>query len=201
MKNLEHRFIFLISLIVVLLCACNCFEAGNHRTAKNLSAVILDESGRPIEGALFYVEAYTHKLGVFDFAFGFAGAEGEIPASGSPPLSIGWRNDTRLALAAFAPKRKPIVIYDQLVRIEADGIELTLQKLPRPGLRWEPRIGHLGFPFEDKPALASRISRSDHEALCTVFQEAYAPLASGEESAVTREWKKLKFLENLKGAK
>ena len=86
MKNLGHRFTFLLSLIAVLLCACNCFEAGNHRTAKNLSAVILDESGRPIEGALFYVEAYTHKSGVFDFAFGFAGAEGEVPAAGKPPL-------------------------------------------------------------------------------------------------------------------
>ena len=201
MKNMRHRFTFLLSLTAVLLCACHCFETGNHRIVKNLSAVILDESGRPIEGALFYVEAYTHKSGVFDFAFGFAGAEGEVPAAGSPPLSIGWRSDARLALAAFAPKRKPVVIYDQLVHIKANGIEITLQKLPRPGLRWEPCIGHLGFPFEDKPTLASRISWSDHKALCIFFQEAYAPLASGEESAVPREWKKLKFLENLKGAK
>jgi len=176
---------------------CNSFETANPEKNKTLSAIIKDSNGNPIEGAIVYAEAYTHKSGVFDFAYGYAGSSGNTTASSNSPLTIKWRNNARLAIAAFAPNYKPIVIYDQLVPIEANGIELTLQNLPGPGLRWEPRVAKLSFPFENNPDLAHRISTPEHKALREAFFDAYKPLRNKEETALPSEWNKMKFLEKL----
>ncbi|BBO81498.1 hypothetical protein [Desulfosarcina ovata] len=189
--------IALVSLLAIALGNCNGFETINYQNSKTLNAVIKNSNGSPIQGAVFYAEAYTHKSGVFDFAYGYTGPDGNIKQSYGETLTIKWRNNARLAIAAFAENYKPVVIYDPMVTIEADGIEITLQDLPNVGFRWEPRVAKLGFPFENHPDLAHRISTPDHKILLAAFFNAYKPLWNKEETALPNEWNKMKFLEKL----
>ena len=165
-------------------------------TTQDLRAVITDTAGKPIPGAIFYAEAWTNDA-AFDFAFSGTGASGEVPPAGEK-LSVNWRPGARLALAALAPGKKPMVVYDELGRIKADGIHFKLEDLPPPGQRWEPRVGKLGFPFEQNRELAARVAAPECAKLRAAFRAAYAPLASGEEHAVPEEKIKLQTLDSLK---
>jgi hypothetical protein len=179
-------------LIAVVLVAVAFISAG-CTGRRELRAVIQDASGRPIPGAVFYAEAYTNS-GAFDFAFSSAGPSGEVPPAAGRPLSIEWAPGAKLALAAFAPGKQPMVVYDQLGRVKADGLVIPLQDLPATGLRWEPRVANLSFPFEDNPKLAARITDQKCAPLRKAFREAYALL--GREG-LPRELTKLRFLEDL----
>jgi hypothetical protein len=168
--------------------------AGCNQT-QQLSAVIQTGAGEPLPGAIFYAEAYDND-GTFDFVFAVADEQGRVPASGET-LQIRWGLNAKLALAVFAPGMKPVAFYDQLGRLKADGIVILLEQEPAPGYRWEPRVGHLGYPFEKNPELAIRVAGDDHRLLREAFTAAYAPLADREESAVPREIEKMKFMQSL----
>lgn len=148
-----------------------------------LRAKIVDAQNRPLPGALLYAEAYTNN-GVFDFTFGRAGSEGEIPAAGSSGIRVRWRIGAKLALAAFAPGKKPIVVYDQLGRVRANGIEMPLEDLSGKGQDWEPRVAQLSYPFESSPDLAERLRHNEYLDLRRALQQAYAPLIAGEQPAI-----------------
>ena len=171
--------------------------AGSCSAVEQLRARIIDESGQPINGGIFYVEAYTEN-GAFDFAFATSGQQGEIPPSGKPALTISWQAGAKLAIAAFAPGKKPIVVYDQLGRVKANGVEITLSGLPRQGERWEPRVAQLSYPFERNPELAARLATTSTVALREAFRAAYQPLLSGEEPVLSRrEKEKIESLKRL----
>jgi hypothetical protein len=182
-------------VILAMLMSLACRVTNGDTLA--LSVDVRDASGQPVPGALFYAEAYVVNEGAFDFIFAVAGDEGKVPTDEAPPPTLRWRRGARLALAAFAPGMKPFAIHDHAGRLRADGITLTLQPLSGSGYRWEPRLGHLSFPFESQPALARRLAGADHAILRKAFLDAYEPLAAGEESAVPREWKKLQFLQKM----
>jgi hypothetical protein len=170
-------------------------QAGCTST-QAVRATIVDEAGRPIPGALLYVEAYKHP-GAFDFAYALSGSDGEVPPSGSPPLTIGWRRGAKVALAAFAPGKQPVVLYDPLGNVVPEGMEIRLADVPEVGKRWEPRIAKLSFPFEESPDLAARASAPEAEAVRRAFEAAYAPLANGEETMLPVEQVKLEALRRL----
>lgn len=199
MKRIGCRLTGALCVLALLLCAGGCRDTGASNNTKTLSARIVDETGRPIPGAIFYAEAYTFASGVIDFTFAKAGPNGEIPAAGTPAPTLGWHKEARLALAAFAPNRKPFCLYshNRQAAVEADGVALPLAPLPRKGLRWEPRLGQLGFPFEEKPELAQRLAQPDYSVLRAAFLKAYAPLANHEETATPQELKKLEFLQAM----
>lgn len=176
--NVWRRTVLALAVVAPLALASLACSADMELRAK-----IVDAQNRPLPGALFYAEAYTHD-GVFDFAFGRAGLGGEVPAVGSPELHVAWRSGARLALAAFAPGKVPIVVYDQLGRVKADGIEMPLEDLPAKGGGWEPRVAQLAYPFENNPDLAMRLRRSEYRDLRRAFREAYAPLIAGEQPAI-----------------
>ncbi len=184
------RFGSLLALCVALLPAIGC------STTQELRAFVLDQAGRPIPGALFYAEAYTHD-GAFDFAFTLTGPNGEAPPAGAPPLTIRWRWRAKLALAAFAPGKKPIAVYDELGRVRADGIAFKLQDLPEKGLRWEPRVADLSFPFEHDSRLAARAGAPASAPVRRAFRAAYQPLYGGEEPALPRQILKMRALDRL----
>ncbi|MEK7409738.1 MAG: hypothetical protein AAB225_32150 [Acidobacteriota bacterium] len=184
------RFVSLLAVCTALLPATGC------STTQELRAFVFDQAGRPIPGALFYAEAYTHD-GAFDFAFSLPGPNGAAPPSGHPPLTIRWRWGAKLALAAFAPGKKPIAVYDELGRVRADGIVFNLQDLPDKGLRWEPRVADLSFPFENAPRLAARAAAPECAPLRRAFRAAYEPLFAGEEPALPRQILKMRALERL----
>jgi len=170
---------------------------GGCTSTQPIRARIVDADQHPLPGALLYAEAYLPQRGAFDFVAARAGRDGEVPAAGSAPLKIAWRHGARLALAAFAPGKKPVVLDDPLGRVRADGLTLTLEELPPPGRRWEPRLAHLSFPHEHSPELAARAAAPAYAALRRAFLAAYAPLIDGEESAVPREWEKIEVLRAL----
>lgn len=162
-----------------------------------LRARIVDAHGQPLPGALFYAEAYTRE-GAFDFTFARAGAAGEVPVAGGPDARIAWRSGARLALAAFAPGKVPVVVYDPLGRVKADGIEMPLEEAADEGEAWEPRLAQLSYPFEGQPGLAARLRSSEYRALRQVFRRAYAALTDGQLYAVLPgEREKLEALRRL----
>jgi hypothetical protein len=171
------------ALVALAVVASLALASSACSSDMELRAKIVDAQSRPLPGALFYAEAYTHD-GVFDFAFARAGSGGEVPAAGSPELHVTWRSGAKLALAAFAPGKMPIVVYDQLGRVKADGIEMPLEDLPAKGGSWEPRVAQLSYPFENTPDLAARLRRSEYQDLRRAFREVYAPLIAGEQPAI-----------------
>ncbi len=171
------KLLWLIALFVSAGCA-------EHR---ELRAVIQDASGKPIPGAVFYAEAYNNS-GAFDFAFATA------DPSGNSAVAVEWKPGAKLALAAFAPGKKPMVVYDPLGRVNADGIVFPLRDLPSTGLRWEPRLANLSFPFEGDPKLAARVAAPQYQALRQAFWDAYALLGG---VGLPRELAKFHALEKL----
>jgi hypothetical protein len=159
------------AVLALLLSAAGC--SSRHE----LNATVRDDSGNPIPGAVFYAEAYTNS-GAFDFAFAQAGKTGEVPAAGRGPLTIRWRWGAKLALAALAPGKKPIVLLDPLGRIKADGIVISLPGRTGSTPAWEPSLALLSFPFEADPALAARMAAPEFGPLRRAFREAYAMLGS-----------------------
>ncbi len=174
------------------------YVLGGCRNAEEITANIVDAANRPISGAILYVEAYDRK-GTFDFAFAGSGAAGEVPASGQPTLRIRWRAGAKLAFAVFAEGKKPVVVYDQLGRIQPRGNVFELADLPEVGWRWESRIAELAFPFEDDPVLAGRAAAAHCVGLRQAFREAYRPLIDGEESVLPEEQAKIEALDRLEG--
>ena len=120
-----------------------------------------------------------------------------MPASDAETLRIVWPRGAKLALAAFASGHKPIVLYDALGRVKADGIVMELKPLPPKGLRWEPRIAKLAFPFEQAPELAARAWAPENADLRKVFRDAYRPLTDKEEGGLSREIARMQALERL----
>lgn len=176
----------LLSLLTAALGLCAC------SSEQELRAVIVDESGKPIPGSIFYAEAWQHP-GAFDFVFAQAGKNGEVPAAGSPPLTIRWRWRANLALVAFAPGRMPVVISDSLGRVKADGIVLQLSKTAPER---EARLTTLSFPFEENAELAARVKTSQYAELRSAFREAYQPLGVTEPPSKDFR-KKIEALERL----
>lgn len=179
----------LILLLAAALCTCAC------ASEQELRAVIVDENGKPIPGGIFYAEAWQHP-GAFDFVFAQAGTNGEVPAAGSPPLTIRWRSRANLAIAAFAPGRKPLVISDPLGRVKADGITLRLAAQNQSKPEREFSLTKLSFPFEENPELAARVKASQYAELRRTFRAAYQPPGLTEPPAKDFQ-KKIEALDRL----
>jgi hypothetical protein len=156
-------------LIVAALAA---LAAAACTSTNPLRASVRDASGKPIPNAIFYAEAYDSG-GTFDFVWAKTGENGEIP-----PTTIRWKRGAKLALAAFAEGKRPIAVYDELGRVKADGVDLPLSDLPETGLKWEPRLAKLSFPFEGQPELAERIAASENADLRRAFRDAYTLIGS-----------------------
>jgi hypothetical protein len=133
---------------------------------------ILDDAGEPLPGAILYVEAYDD-TGAFAFLTGAAGGAGVLPDQAREPLKIEWRPGAHLALVAFHPGHRPVVLRDPSRRITSDG---ALLLLPR-GSAAEPRVAELAFPFELQPEMAERIAGSGYAELRTAFRRSYALLS------------------------
>jgi hypothetical protein len=178
----------------VLLAAATLAGCGSAPT-RDVRATIVDEEGAPIPEAVFYAEAYDDS-GAFAFLSARAGQAGEVPDSAREPLKIGWRGGARIALAAFAPGRRPAVLRDPGGRIESDGAVLVLE--PAAPLEGELAVAALAFPFEDDPLLAVLAAAPEHARLRRALREVYGALeASGARPLTPNEERKLRALEEL----
>jgi hypothetical protein len=132
---------------------------------------ILDDAGEPLSGALLYVEAYDAS-GAYATLVAKAGPAGVIPDQAREPLKIAWRPGARLALAAFHPGHRPVVVRDPTRQVVSDG---ALLELPR-GEAAEPRVVELLFPFEDEPGMADAVAGAEYAELRAAFRRAWAGL-------------------------
>ncbi|MBS4036124.1 MAG: hypothetical protein KGZ85_16800 [Ignavibacterium sp.] len=160
---------------------------------QQIRAVILDENGNPIEGAILYYEIYTGE-GAFDFGFSVSGDSGEVPPQDKPDLISDWKPGARIAFAAFFENKKPTVLYDQLGNIPPTGLAIKLNELSNEELQWEPRISKLSFPFENNSKLRERLTNENTNELIKVFTKAYTPLI--ERKVTVFEWE-IKKIETL----
>ena len=164
-------------------------------TAQELRVSVRDSAGRPIGNAVFYAEVHARNRPV-DFAWSRSGKDGEVPPAGQASLEVKWPPGATLALAVMARGKKPVVVYDTLGRVRADGTVFELQDLPPGELYWDPRMGNLGFPFEDAPELAERLRAQANDGLRAAFLEAYARIAAGHQ-VLPSERVKLEALRRL----
>lgn len=182
-------------VICLLWTACALVAALGCTSQQDLRVVVLDGAGRPIGDAVFYAEIHVGNHPV-DFVWSLSGREGEVPPTGQAPLRVSWPPGATLALAVMAKGKKPVVVYDALGRVQANGTVFELEDLPPGDFFWEPRMGRLGFPFEDAPGLAERLRAPANERLRAAFLDAYAPIAAGHE-VLPSERVKLEALRRL----
>jgi hypothetical protein len=162
---------------------------------RDVRATILDESGEPIPGAIFYAEAYDED-GAFAFLSDRAGSAGEVPDSAREPLKIPWRRGARIALAALAPGRPPAVLRDPSGRIESDGALLVQRSAPAGGSSGG-GLASLAFPFENDPELVRRLGGSEFAELRAAFLAAYEEIEQSESALSPVQQRKKAVLEAL----
>jgi len=158
------------SLTVPLLLLTACSTTPSTRDVR---VTILDEAGNPLPGAIFYAEAYDEN-GAFAFLSAAAGEAGVLPDQAREPLKIPWRARARLALAAFHPGYRPLVVRDPTRWVQSDGALLTLVSDSLPSIP-PPEIAELSFPFEDQPLLARQLAAPEYGPLRAAFRRAWGP--------------------------
>jgi hypothetical protein len=165
------------ALLALLTIACS-----DLASTRDVRVTILDGAGNPVPGAIFYAEAYDDS-GAFAFLIARAGEAGEVPDSAREPLKIPWRRGARIALAAFAPGRRPAVLRRPEGRLATDGAVLVLEpaRSAEPGVTSSGALADLHFPFEDDPALAARArGTAGYPELAEAFREALEAGEGGE---------------------
>ena len=155
-----------LGLAVSLLALVSCADVASTRDVR---VTIFDERGEPVSGAIFYVEAADDR-GPIAFLWARSGPAGEVPQSAREPLKLPWRAGARLAMVAFAPGRRPVVVREAGQRVVSDGAVLEL----RPGSTWNPDIARLAFPFEGEPTWAARLQDPSAAPLVDAFRSAWA---------------------------
>jgi hypothetical protein len=140
---------------------------------RDIRATFLDEEGRPVSGALLYAEAVTPE-GAFSFVSARSGKAGEVPEVAIRALKIPWKRGARLALAGFAPGRRPVVLHDPVQSVPSDGVSLTLLPAVLPGDAWNPDLLLLEFPFKTNSQLDAQLRETRYDELRAAFRVAYA---------------------------
>jgi len=168
------------ALIVLLAAGLTGTSCADLSKARDVRVTIVDERSQPLPGAVFYVEAVDAR-GAFAFLWGRAGLAGEVPQSARAPLKLPWRRGARLAMAAFAPGRRPAVVREATGSVDSDGAVLELD----PGPAWNPELARLAFPFAHAPDLAARLRDPAAVALVAVFRDAWdaAPASATTDAA------------------
>lgn len=187
---------WLIAALLTAACLSACLSL-NVPSSKSLSAKIIDTAGKPIAGAVFYAEAYLPNEGAFDFAFAISDENGLVPGKASQGIDIEWRRGARLALAAFAEDYQSFAVYDYEGLVQANGINIPLQRVSDGLLSWEPFLGHFTFPFEKNAKLAQRLRESEYQHLRSAFMRAYDPLLKKRITVMPREQQKIQFLAEM----
>jgi hypothetical protein len=146
-----------------------CASCADLAKTRDVRVTIVDEHNRPLPGAIFYVEAVDAR-GAFAFLWAKAGLAGEVPQSAREPLKLPWRRGARLAVAAFAPGRRPAVLREAAGAIDSDASVLELD----PGPAWNPDLAQLAYPFDAAPDLAARLREPAAAPLVEAFRSAWA---------------------------
>lgn len=168
MSRVARSAAFCAIFAVLSLCACE-----STTPVRDIRATILDETGKPISGALLYAEAVTDE-GAFSFVSARSGKAGEVPEIAIRALKIPWKRGARLSLAAFAEGRRPMVLHDPARSVPSDGVSLTLAPMLSSADAWNPDLLLLEFPFESNPGLAQQLHDPRFSELRAAFRTAYA---------------------------
>lgn len=191
--KMSTRYIILLSAMPVaaVLCA-SCNEA-----TLAVSAQVVDTDGKPIPGALLYVEAYTGR-GAYDFAWSRAAGDGRVPPGGGR-LALAARPSARLAVMVTAPGHQTVVLLDHTGALVGHDVRIELAKQSEAGAVWEPGLAQLSYPFEDQAHLAKRLGAAQHAELRRGFAEAYAGLDAPQANPLARELDKKRRVDAAAG--
>jgi hypothetical protein len=161
------------TLLALALLAGGFVACESTAPLRDIRATFMDESGRPIPGAILYAEAADGDE-AFAFTWAKAGEAGEVPRIAIRALKIPWRRGARLSLAGFAPGFHPAVLSDPKRSVPSDGVGIRLRAAAHPADAWNPELVRLAFPFEPGSALAESARDEAHAELWAAFRDAYA---------------------------
>jgi hypothetical protein len=146
-------------------------------STRSLKARVTDEEGRPIAGAIVYMEAWKHPE-AYDFCFGVTDSNGMVPSQGTAPPMLQWRSGARAAWAVFAEGKEPVAVISYRLEESPGTLDIQLKAWTKPGTGSSSRLTKLGFPFPDQPELAARVTAPDAAPLRQAFWRAYGQIAN-----------------------
>ncbi len=136
-----------------------CSDLASERDVR---MTLVDSDGLPVPGALFYAEVREPGGEPFAFFAYRAGPSGAVPDQAREAAKIGWRPGAEVAMAAFAPDRRPSVALpgaDPPVPLEGGVLVLD------PGPENHPDLVELRGLQGSPPAAAAHLPRDLLEAL------------------------------------
>jgi hypothetical protein len=162
---------------------------------KTFNGKLVDETGRPVENAFFYIEAFT----THTYAFGWAKTNKDgIASSGADgSLVLPVKSGTRYAFCILAPNRLPVVIFDYTGFFNSDTFSFVLDEKANNPLGFNNDLFKLGMPFEKDPQLRELLKKPPCRPLVEAFISVYK---KGTAMRVSPDPLKVKTLDELFGA-
>ncbi len=157
---LNVKFLFLAVALVL----SSCTSTGI------LKAHVTDAVGKPITGAVVYLEAWTHPS-ANDFCYGITDSTGQVAVNAQTSITL--KSGSRIAWAAFAEGKEPMAVIDYRPAKMGGIMEIQLVDWVAPGTGSSSRVSKLAFPFPDHSDLRNRVSRPENSPLRVVFWKAY----------------------------
>jgi hypothetical protein len=129
---------------------------------------LVDESGRPVENAILYIEAFT----THTYAFGWAQTNQDGIAANA--LVFPAKTGTRYAFCILTPNRLPVVIFDYTGFFSNDTFSFVLDEKANNPLGFNQDLFKLGLPFELDQQLLAQLKLPQNRPLVDAFIAAYA---------------------------
>jgi len=154
--EIPARSMIAAGMMVLALMLAAPLYGGEQLTIRG---VIKDVYGHPLPGAGLYVEAWVGNGHTYDFAFATAGARGEVPPEGAPPMTISWVPGMKLAYTALEKDKDPQTRFDRMGVMDPGNVEFVLADAD-PSYPWS--LKGLSYPFDDNPALAKKAAAPEY---------------------------------------
>lgn len=154
-------------------------------TRARIAARIVGEDGRPVPGAVLYVETVVPGAdfdAATDFAWVAADGDGHAPPAGAPPVTVSvparLLQRPQATIVALAPGHKPFVLQWRTEVKGSIGLrEIRLVVRRDHGL--DTTLDVLSWPTFRAPALRARAREPAQAPLRAAFREAWEAAAQG----------------------
>ncbi|MBN1127741.1 MAG: hypothetical protein JXA71_02070 [Chitinispirillaceae bacterium] len=168
------------------------FTGACHKT---FFGKLVDETGRPVENAILYIEAFT----THTYAFGWAktNKDGIASTGTGSSLVLPVKAGTRYAFCILAPSRLPVVLFDYTSFFDSDTFSFVLDEKANNPLGFNSDLFKLGMPFEKNPQLQDLLEKPHYRPLVEAFISVYE---KGAAMGATPDPLKEKTLKNLSNA-
>ncbi|MCD4814164.1 hypothetical protein K8S19_10800 [bacterium] len=166
MMFFKKKSLLLFSLILILSSGCAHY---------NFRIIVQDVEDQPLSDAVVYVESYN-QAGAVDFTWVQVSGSVTVPPENEAEIRLNGSNETFIAIAVLADGKKPVVMRDSTGVLKPEMWEYMAEDQLHTGLRWEPNVAKMGFPFMHHYALKERLKKKENWVLVHAFHRVYAPL-------------------------